>query len=45
MSEIFEINLLFVYEFLIDSKGIEFFCGKFCEIFVNICYEFEYIYY
>lgn len=44
MSEIPEINLLPAHEFPTDSKGIEFFRGKFRETFANIRHEPEHIY-
>ena len=44
ISEIPEINLLPAHEFPTDSKGIEFFRGKFRETFANIRHEPEHIY-
>ena len=44
ISEIPEINLLPAHEFPTDSKGIEFFRGKFRETFASIRHEPEHIY-
>lgn len=44
ISEIEAINLLPAHEFPTDSKGIEFFRGRFRETFANIRHEPEHIY-
>lgn len=43
LEEVEVINLLFVYEFLIDKAVIELFCSQWCDIFEVKC-DLEYIY-